>query len=75
LQHKQIKEDYHLSLREKEVLSLLVDGLSYEMIAGKLNITYDTVQAHMKKIYYKLHVSSVTEAVAIAINKKLFSAG
>ena len=66
--------DYHLSLREKEVLALLVDGYPYKMIAGKLNITYDTVRAHMKKIYEKLHVTSMTEAVAKAINKKLFSA-
>ena len=66
------EKDYHLSIREKEVLSLLVDGLSYKMIAGKLNITYDTVRAHMKKIYEKLHVASMTEAVAKAINQKLF---
>jgi DNA-binding NarL/FixJ family response regulator len=66
--------DYHLSMREKEVLSLLVDGLSYKMIGGKLSITYDTVRAHMKKIYEKLHVASMTEAVAKAINQKLFSA-
>jgi DNA-binding CsgD family transcriptional regulator len=56
----------------KEVLGLLVDGLSYKMIAGKLKITYDTVRAHMKKIYEKLHVASMTEAVAKAINQKLF---
>jgi DNA-binding NarL/FixJ family response regulator len=68
------QKDYHLSTREKEVLGLLVDGLSYKMIAGKLNITYDTVRAHMKKIYEKLHVVSMTEAVAKAINQKLFSA-
>jgi DNA-binding NarL/FixJ family response regulator len=67
------KKDYHLSNREKEVLGLLVEGLSYKMIAGKLNITYDTVRAHMKKIYEKLHVASMTEAVAKAINQKLFS--
>ena len=66
------EKDYHLSVREKEVLGLLVDGLSYKMIAGKLNITYDTVRAHMKKIYEKLHVASMTEAVAKAINQKLF---
>ena len=65
------QKDYHLSMREKEVLGLLVDGLSYKMIGGKLNITYDTVRAHMKKIYEKLHVASMTEAVAIAINQKL----
>ena len=69
------KKDYHLSIREKEVLGLLVDGLSYKMIAGKLNITYDTVRAHMKKIYEKLHVASMTEAVAKAINQKLFQIG
>ena len=67
------QKDYHLSMREKEVLGLLVDGLSYKMIAGKLNITYDTVRAHMKKIYEKLHVASMTEAVAKAINQNLFS--
>jgi ATP/maltotriose-dependent transcriptional regulator MalT len=65
------KEDYHLSTREKEVLGLLVDGLSYKMIAGRLGITYDTVRAHMKKIYEKLHVASMTEAVAKAINQRL----
>ena len=68
------EKDYHLSIREKEVLGLLVNGLSYKMIAGKLNITYDTVRAHMKKIYEKLHVASMTEAVAKAIIQKLFSA-
>ena len=68
------KKDYHLSIREKEVLGLLVDGYSYKMIAGKLSITYDTVRAHMKKIYEKLHVASMTEAVAKAINQKLFPA-
>ncbi len=67
-----IQEDYHLSEREKEVLHLLVDGLSYKMIAAKLSITYDTVRAHMKKIYEKLHVASMTEAVAKAINERLF---
>jgi DNA-binding NarL/FixJ family response regulator len=39
----------------------------------KLNITYDTVRAHMKKIYERLHVASMTEAVAKAINQQLFS--
>lgn len=66
------QKDYHLSTREKEVLGLLVDGLSYKMIAGKLNITYDTVRAHMKKIYEKLHVVSMTEAVAKAITQNIF---
>lgn len=65
------KTDYHLSNREKEVLALLVSGLSYKMISASLNITYDTVRAHMKKIYEKLHVASMTEAVAKALNQHL----
>jgi DNA-binding NarL/FixJ family response regulator len=67
-------KDYHLSNREKEVLALLVEGHPYKVIGFKLNITYDTVRAHMKKIYEKLHVASMTEAVAKAINQKLFPA-
>ena len=66
-------EDYKLSKREKEVLEFLVQGLSYKMIAAKMNITYDTVRAHIKKIYEKLHVSSMTEAVAKAISSRLFT--
>lgn len=65
------KREYCLSTREKEVLGLLVDGLSYKMISSKLNISYETVRSHMKKIYEKLHVASMTEAVAKAINQKL----
>ena len=68
-----IQEDYHLSIREKEVLALLVKGYSYKTIADELYITYATVRAHMTKIYEKLHVSSMTEAVAKAINQKLIS--
>ncbi len=67
-----VKVDYHLSPRENEVLALLVQGYSYKMIADKLFITYATVRAHMTKIYEKLHVSSMTEAVAKAISQKLF---
>ncbi|MBL7914676.1 MAG: response regulator transcription factor [Bacteroidia bacterium] len=65
------KDDYNLTNREKEVLSCLVNGLSYKMIADQCNITYETVRSHMKKIYEKLHVASMTEAVAKAINKKI----
>ncbi|HTN46215.1 MAG TPA: response regulator transcription factor [Flavipsychrobacter sp.] len=53
-----------LSQRENEVLTLLSNGDSYKMIADKLNVSYHTVNTHMKKIYEKLHVSSSGEAVA-----------
>jgi len=63
--------DYNLSNREKEVLGCLVSGMSYKMIAEHLFISYETVRSHMKNIYEKLHVASMTEAVAKAINQGL----
>ena len=53
-----------LTQKEKEVLKLLSDGLSYKMIADKLGVSYSTVNSHIKNIYNKLHVSSLGEAVA-----------
>lgn len=63
--------DYRLTLREKEVLACIVEGLSYKMIADRLTISYETVRSHVKKIYEKLHVASLTEAVAKAIHQRI----
>jgi DNA-binding NarL/FixJ family response regulator len=63
--------DYKLTLREKDVLGCLVKGMSYKMIADALGITFETVRTHMRRIYEKLHVASMTEAVALAIQQKL----
>jgi DNA-binding NarL/FixJ family response regulator len=64
-------EEYNLTPREKEVLSGIVNGLSYKMIGYELNISYETVRSHIKKIYDKLHVASLTEVVAKAINQNI----
>lgn len=63
--------DYDLTPREKEVLSSIVEGLAYKMIADKLKISYETVRSHVKKIYEKLHVASLTEVVAKAIHQRI----
>jgi DNA-binding NarL/FixJ family response regulator len=63
--------DYNLTPREKDVLACIVEGLSYKMIADKLFISYETVRSHVKKIYEKLHVASLTEVVAKAINQRI----
>ena len=63
--------DYHLTNREKEVLACIVDGLAYKMIADKLSISYETVRSHVKKIYEKLHVASLTEAVGKAMKERI----
>ena len=63
--------DYNLTPREKEVLGCIVDGLSYKMIADKLSISYETVRSHVKKIYEKLHVASLTEVVSKAMKERI----
>jgi DNA-binding NarL/FixJ family response regulator len=53
-----------LSARENEVLFLLAEGNSYKMIAEKLGIGFTTVNTYTKRIYEKLHVASLGEAIA-----------
>jgi DNA-binding NarL/FixJ family response regulator len=67
------KQHFDLSLREVEVLTQLVKGLSQKMIAAELHISPFTVANHIKSIYQKLQVHSVSEAVATAIHKRIVS--
>ena len=62
-------EDYDLSKREVEILNHLVKGYSHKMIAAELFISIFTVKNHIKKIYQKLQVHSVSEAVSTAFQK------
>jgi two-component system, NarL family, response regulator LiaR len=52
-----------LSLREKEVLELVAQGLLYKEIALRLSISTETVKKHLKNIYNKLHVQNKVEAI------------
>ncbi|RJP66162.1 MAG: DNA-binding response regulator [Ignavibacteriales bacterium] len=61
----------NLSDREKEVLSGLSKGKSYQEIADTLFISVDTVRHHIRNVYSKLQVHSQSEAVAKAIRKGL----
>jgi two-component system, NarL family, response regulator LiaR len=71
-QNPYIKNDeYKLSDREKEVLTCLMKGMSYKMIAGACFISIDTVKFHIKNIYEKLHVNSKSEAVIKAMKGKI----
>ena len=66
------KPDWNLSSKENEVLSYLSEGLSYKMVADKMGISYFTVNNHIKKIYEKLQVHSMGEAIAKAHRGKIF---
>ncbi len=52
-----------LTPREREILSLLSEGLTDKEIAHRVHVGYETVRSHVKHIYDKLHVHSRTEAV------------
>lgn len=55
----------NLTARESEILDLLSKGLLYKEIAEQLQVSYNTVNNHVRHIYEKLHVNTRTEAVAI----------
>lgn len=69
--HAANQSQFNLSERELQILSLLVKGLSYKMIAEAAGISWHTVNGHFKKIYEKLQVHSATEAVKKAIDQRL----
>ncbi len=57
--------------REREILALMVEGLSNNSIAERLFVSQSTVKFHVSNVLSKLGVTSRTEAVALAIKHKL----
>jgi len=65
------KTFFDLTEREREILQLLVDGLSYKEIGTRLNISANTAKKHVINIYNKLHVNSRAQALHLAYEKGL----
>lgn len=61
----QQKKAEELTDRENEVLTLLSLGRTYSSIAVELDISFNTVKTHIKRIYDKLHVNSKDEVIEI----------
>lgn len=70
-QYQAATVNFNLTEREKEILSCLVKGMSYKLIASACFISIDTVRGHIRNIYEKLHVHSKTEAVVTAIKSNI----
>ncbi|MFO1501790.1 MAG: response regulator transcription factor, partial [Verrucomicrobiota bacterium] len=66
---KRSKED--LSLREREVLTLIADGYSNKQTAGLLGVSVRTVEKHRERIMAKLKLHSVVELTKYAIANQM----
>jgi two-component system, NarL family, response regulator LiaR len=64
-------ENIKLTGREKEILALIVEGLSNKQIAKKLFLSSSTVQFHVSNILRKLGVNKRTEAAYLALKQNL----
>lgn len=63
----------HLTLREREVLEMMMEGLSNKEIAAHLNISAHTVKFHISSILGKLGASTRTQAAAIGLRRGLIT--
>jgi two-component system, NarL family, response regulator LiaR len=64
-------QTYDLTDREKEILSLMVEGLPNTAIAERLVVSQSTIKFHVSNVLSKLGVTSRTEAVALALKHHL----
>ena len=62
-----------LSPREVEVLKLIAQGKSNKEIAGLLFVSEGTVKTHVLNIHQKLNVTDRTEAVVVAIKRRILT--
>lgn len=62
-----------LTAREIEVLELVAEGLSNKAIAGRLDISDQTVKFHIASIIGKLGASNRTDAVRRAVRRGLIT--
>jgi DNA-binding NarL/FixJ family response regulator len=70
---KNKKKDHEslLSGKEREIVIGLVDGLSYKLIADRMDISIETVRFHIKNIYRKLHVHCKAEVISKSLKGEI----
>lgn len=68
---KAARQGAALTPRQQQIVDALVDGLSYKMIADKLEISIDTVRDHIKRIYRALEVNSKAEVIRKALKGEI----
>jgi len=61
----------YLTSREKEIVIGLVDGLSYKMIADRMDVSIDTIRFHIRNVYRKLQVNSKAEVIGKSLRGEI----
>jgi len=56
-----------MTIRERQVVLLIADGLSNKEVGRRLDLSEGTVKIHLHNIYQKLHVNNRTTLAALAI--------
>lgn len=64
-------EEIKLTNREKEIIQYSIRGYAIKEIAEKIFVSPDTVKFHRKKLFEKLDVTNISEAIRYATNNKL----
>ena len=60
-----------LTSRQKDIVTGIVDGKSYKMIANDLFVSLDTVRSHIKNIYKALEINSKAELIKKSYDNEL----
>jgi DNA-binding CsgD family transcriptional regulator len=66
-----VSADGNLSARERDVLTLLGDGLRYEAIAARLGVAPETARTYLRRAMDKLGADTTAQAVAVAVRRGL----
>jgi DNA-binding NarL/FixJ family response regulator len=69
-----VESENELTARERQVLELLVQGLTNKEIAAALCIAEDTVRGHVRLILEKLHLQNRIQAAVYAVRQGLVHA-
>jgi DNA-binding CsgD family transcriptional regulator len=67
----QLTQRFHLTHREEEVLTLLLQGLSSKEMAGRMRISLNTVKAFIRLVMIKMGASSRSEIAATVLGMVL----
>jgi len=65
-----LAEPGEFTKRELELIKLISEGVANKTAADRLNVTYFTINQHLKNIYKKLNINSKSELISWYLNRR-----